>query len=233
MRVVLLLAASLLATPTACGEDPPPIEKKDVLRSQENLKQIGLAFHAYADAAIGNLPVDIPDANGKPLLSWRVTILPYMEEKDLYKQFKLDEPWDSANNKKLIEKMPKVYSPVRVKAKAGETYYQVFSGEGSPFGPMKIPRLPASFPDGLSRTGLVFEAGEPVVWTKPADMDFGPKKPVPKLGGLFDGECNVVLANGDVIQLRKKPDEKLLRLFVIPNDGYVLDLEKLKTGGKN
>ena len=160
-----------------------PLKKGTCCDSLGNLKQIGIAFHAYADSSVGNLPIDIRDKDGKALLSWRVAILPYIEENDLYKQFKLDEPWDSANNKKLIEKMPKIYAPVRVKAKEGETFYQVFTGEKAVFGPKKNPRMPESFPDGTSNTGLVFEAGDPVIWSKPADMVFDEKKAVPKLGG--------------------------------------------------
>src|SRR5947209_11024222 len=65
-----------------------------------------------------------------PLLSWRVAILPYIEEQALYQQFHLDEPWDSAHNKTLLAKMPKLYAPVRGKTKEpGMTYYQVFTGK--------------------------------------------------------------------------------------------------------
>ena len=227
------LAAIVLVIPAVGGEDPPPVEQKDVLRSQGNLKQIGIAFHEYADSSVGNLPIDIRDKDGKALLSWRVTILPYVEENELYKQFKLDEPWDSANNKKLIEKIPKIYAPVRVKAKEGETFYQVFTGEKAVFGPKKNPRLPASFPDGTSNTGLVFEAGDPVIWSKPADMVFDEKKPSRNWEGLIDGECNVVLGDGSVVQLRRKPNEKELKKLIMPDDGQPLNFDILEKGGKN
>ncbi len=127
MRSTILcwLIAALVAIPPnlmAAGADDPPVTKKDLATSTSNLKQIAIAFHAFHDTTAG-LPADITDKAGKPLLSWRVAILPYIEQSELYNQFKLDEPWDSANNKKLIEKMPKLYAPVRVKAKAGETFY--------------------------------------------------------------------------------------------------------------
>ena len=73
-----------------------------------NLKQIGLAMHNYHDAR-GRLPAAYTvDKDGKPLLSWRVLILPYTEEAALYKEFHLDEPWDSEHNKNLIARMPAV-----------------------------------------------------------------------------------------------------------------------------
>src|SRR5207302_1956982 len=79
-------------------------------RSANNLKQMALATINYADA-FGRAPAAaICDKNGKPLLSWRVAILPFIEQDNLYKQFHLDEPWDSDHNKKLLARMPNVYA---------------------------------------------------------------------------------------------------------------------------
>ncbi len=81
-----------------------------------NLKYIGLAMHNYLDANSHFPPAASVDKAGKPLLSWRVMILPYIDQDQLYKQFHLDEPWDSEHNKKLIDKMPQIYaSPLREK----------------------------------------------------------------------------------------------------------------------
>src|SRR5262249_44520591 len=126
--------AALLVIP-APGADDPPVTKKDLDTSSNNLKQIALAVINFSDANSGRMPADITDKSGKALLSWRVAILPYIEEDKLFKEFKRDEPWDSENNKKLIAKMPKVYAPVRVKAKEGEAFYQVVSGEETLFAP--------------------------------------------------------------------------------------------------
>jgi hypothetical protein len=223
----LLLGLGVVTAPAADEKLPPPT-RAELQRAQNNLKQIMLAFHNYADVMRGPLPNNINSKDGKGLLSWRVQILPYIEEDQLYKQFKLDEPWDSENNKNLIAKMPKLYAPVRVKAKEGETFYQVFTGEKAAFGPKKNPRLVASFKDGLSNTGVVFEAGTPVVWTKPDDMAYDEKKPLPKLGGLFDGECNVGLGDGSVTRLKKDADEKELRKLIMPADGEPIDFKKLR-----
>src|SRR5437879_3383271 len=100
-------AAMLTAAPAAQDE-----ELNQRRASQNNLKQIGLAVHNYHDVN-GKLPTDVVDSNGKRLLSWRVLILPYIEQNNLYKQFKLDEAWDSDQNKKLLAKIPHNYiSPV-------------------------------------------------------------------------------------------------------------------------
>ena len=233
MRATLLCAvlfggfAAVVAAPVPKADDPPPITARDIKTSQNNLKQIGIAFHNY-HSAYNLFPTDILDKDGKPLLSWRVAILPYIEEDQLYKQFKFDEPWDSDTNKKLVEKMPKLYTPIRVKAKAGETFYQTFAGGDAPFGPKKKPQIERTFRDGTSNTGLVFEAGEPVVWTKPQDLPFDEKKALPKLGGLFDGDFHVLLGDGSVKRLKKGADEKELKKLIMPDDGNAIDFEKLE-----
>ncbi|MBX9623685.1 MAG: DUF1559 domain-containing protein [Gemmataceae bacterium] len=211
--------------PEGAGKLPPPTEK-ELATSQSNLKQLALAMINFLDVHGGRMPADSKDKAGKPLLSWRVAILPYLEQEALYKQFKLDEPWDSEHNKGLAEKMPKVFAPVRVKAKPGHTFYQVFTGPGAPFGP-KPARFPQGFQDGTSNTGMIFEAGEPVVWTKPADLPYDPKKPLPKLGGLFDGEFHVARADGSAFRCRKDPDEATLRALITPSGGEVYNDELL------
>jgi prepilin-type processing-associated H-X9-DG protein len=223
----MLLGGLAVAAPLQNDEKPPPVTEKQIKASQENLKQIGIAFHAFY-VANNALPVDIVDKTSKPLLSWRVLILPHVGEEQLFKSFKFDEPWDGEHNKKLIAKMPKIYAPIRVKAAAGMTYYQTFTGKDALFGPGKLLlKLAPSIPDGTSNTGMVFEAGEPVVWTKPQDMPFDAKNPLPKLGGLFDGECNVVFCDGAVRTLKKGADEKELKKVIMPADGEPYDVSKL------
>jgi hypothetical protein len=230
MRPILLcalLAGGVIAAPVPKTEPPPPVTPEHIKASQNNLKQIGLSFFNY-ESAYAYFPADITDKNGKPLLSWRVAILPYLEENELYNQFKMDEPWDSPDNKKLIEKMPKMYAPIRVKAAAGMTFYQTFTGKDALFGgKVKNPKL-LSITDGTSNTGLVFEAGEPVVWSKPADLPFDEKKPLPKLGGLFDGDFHVVMVDGSVKSLKKDADETQLKYLIMPADGNEIDFKKLE-----
>jgi len=224
--VPVLLLGGLLAAPALPAAQGEAITRKQLTESQNNLKQIAIAFHAFHDAN-GTFPADIKDKDGKPLLSWRVAILPYLEQDALYKQFNLDEAWDSEANKKLIEKLPKVYAPVRGEAQAGGTFYQVFTGEKTLYPPKaKGPRITA-ITDGTSNTGLVFEAGDAVTWTKPADLPYDEKKALPKLGGMFDGQFHVALCDGSVRRIKKNPDEKELRKLIMPNDGEVLDLDKL------
>jgi hypothetical protein len=188
-------------------------------RVANNLKQIGLAMHNY-HAVYGALPPHaIYSKDGKtPLLSWRVAILPYIEQDNLYKQFHLDEPWDSEHNKKLIDQMPKTYElptdsgPPR--GGPGQTYYQVLVGGGALFdaGP-KGPRL-ADVTDGLSNTLMVVEGADPVTWTKPDDLTYDPNKPPPKLGLHYPGGFIVLIGDGSVRTLPPTVDEKTLRALI-------------------
>lgn len=229
VAMAAVLAAGLALAPLAHADDKLPAPTaRQIAISQNNLKQIVLAIINFADANRGAMPNNLYDADGKPLLSWRVLILPYIEQTPLFKEFKFDEPWDGPNNKKLIEKMPKLFAPIRVKAKAGETFYQGFVGEKAVFGPKKQIRFPASFTDGTSNTGLVFEAGEAATWTKPDELTYDDEKALPKLGGLFGGEFNVGMADGSVLRCKKSADEKELRKLIKPNDGQMIDLRKLK-----
>jgi hypothetical protein len=195
---VAVFAAALVAAPVPKGGEEklaPPTREQ--LKQSKNMKLIVLAMHNYLDAN-NTFPQDVTDANGKPILSWRVQLLPYLEKDEVYKKFSLDEPWDSATNKKLIEAIPDVYAPVRVKVKnKGETFYQGFVGNGALFEPGQRVGI-AGITDGTSNTIAVVEAGEPVFWTKPGDLPFDPNAGLPKLGGQFDGDFYVGLCDGSV-----------------------------------
>src|SRR5262245_38193047 len=79
-------------------------------QSANNVHQVVIALHDY-NANYGRLPPPVVyDANGRPLYSWRVLLLPYLEQKALYEQFKLNEPWDSPHNKKLSSAIVAAYS---------------------------------------------------------------------------------------------------------------------------
>jgi len=206
--------------------------------SKNHLKQILLAMHSYCDAN-GHFPRDITDKEGKPLLSWRVAILPYVEEGPLYNQFKLDEPWDSENNKKLLAKMPAVYRVGFEPKGTTRTYYQGFSGPGAMFEPGKDIKF-ASVTDGLSNTLAVVECGPPVEWSKPADLPYDPKKKLPKLELPFKNTLIVGMGDGSANALKPDLDEATLRLLIERADGqpvsvadlvakFPLDKEELKS----
>jgi len=196
-------------------------------QSLNNLKQLALAMHNYHDAN-GSFPAQATvDANGKPLLSWRVYLLPYIEQDALFKQFKLDEPWDSPNNKPLIAKMPELFaSALEKKLPAGKTCYLVPNGkEAIFFGDQKTKIQQIA--DGTSNTIMIVEAApeSAVEWTKPTDWDFDPaaKDPVAGLRGLREAGLLVGFADVSVRLLNNKIDDELLKKFLTSHGGEVIE----------
>jgi RNA polymerase sigma factor (sigma-70 family) len=189
-------------------------------RSLNNMKFLGLAMWKYKDANGTFPPAVLYDKKGKPLHSWRVLLLPYLGRKKLFEQFKLDEPWDSDHNKKLLARIPDFYAPVAGKPKHPyATYYQAFVGKGAAFEGKKGMRLPKDFPDGTSNTILFVEAAKAVPWTKPVDLSYDPKKPLPKLGGMFKEGFNVTLADAGGRFLKRSISTKTLRAAITRNGG--------------
>jgi hypothetical protein len=223
--------SAIRATATAqdnAKKDDKDDEEADRLASAQNLKQILLAMHNYHDVHGHFPPAASHDANGKALLSWRVLILPWLAEEELYKEFKLDEPWDSEHNKKLLAKMPSLYAPVRGKDKKEHvTHYQVFTGKGTIFeGTEGIPIRDIT--DGTSNTIAVVEGADTVPWTKPADLAYDAEKPLPKLGGMFKDVFNAAFADGSVHALKREFDEATMRLVITRNDGQLIDFSKIR-----
>jgi hypothetical protein len=195
--------------------------------SANNLKQIALAMHNYHDTNGSRFPAPaITGPNGKALLSWRVELLPFLEQANLYKQFRRDESWDSPHNRALLDKMPAVYAFPGTDSQAGSTYYQVFVGPGAAFEKRKRLRL-ADFTDGTSNTVLLIEAGAPVPWTKPEDLVYDPDQPLPELGGALKGSMSFALADGSVHTLRPGFDKEELHKMITRNGGEIVDNDRL------
>ena len=161
------------------------------VESSSCLQQILIAIVAPPFRA-PNAPDTFPpaystDNQGKPLLSWRVLILPQLNYKELYEQFHLHEPWDSEHNKKLIEKMPQFYRSPGSHAGPGKTNYLAVRTERSVFPGAK----PVSHAEisGTSNPIMIVEASDEraVIWTKPDDFVPDPRDPIKGLVGLRQG----------------------------------------------
>jgi hypothetical protein len=194
---------------------------------QNDLRQLGIAMHNHNDTYKFLPPPATQDKNGKPLLSWRVAILPFIEQENLYRQFKQDEPWDSEHNKKLLAMMPKVFAPPRgVKTKDKySTFYQVFVGNGAAWENGRKMSIPRDFTDGTSNTILLVEAGKAVPWTKPEDIPYDPKKPLPKLGAAFEKGFFVVLADASVRLIKNTISQETLHAAITRAGGETLGID--------
>jgi prepilin-type processing-associated H-X9-DG protein len=195
-----------------------------------NEKQIGLAIHDYIASYDSFPPAYSHDNAGKPLLSWRVLILPYLGEGALYKEFHLDEPWHSPHNKALIAKMPAKYhcaSESDDLASHGKTRYLAPRGKATIFPGTETVKL-RDVTDGTSNTIMVVDAGDAnaVVWTTPADWEVDSE---PQTAGIFsshaagpDNGSNCVFADGSVRFLHETISPRLIRGLLTRNGGEVL-----------
>jgi hypothetical protein len=191
------------------------------------LRDVVIAMHGYADSNKGRFPAEANfDKQGKPLLSWRVHLLPFVGEQKLYKEFHLDEPWDSPHNRALIARMPPVYQgPNWQLNRDGKTIYLAPVGKDVAFsGRAEGARMPADFPDGTSNTIMLVEAdnAHAVPWTKPEDLEVDLDHPERGLGGHFPGGFLVGLADGSVRFLSSAISKATLRAAFTRSGGEVL-----------
>lgn len=212
-------------------------EGRRLAQDEANLKTLGQGLIAFAEAHQNRLPqaTAFRTPTGRPALSWRVAILPYIGEEALYRQFHLDEEWDSAHNRSLIARMPKVFLlPGQPDDGSGRTWYQVFVGPGSLFELKKDPkklapsrsgqpllglRWPTDVPDGVQKTLLIATARTGVVWTLPDDLEYEGRGLLPPLGGHLSKGYQVVFADGTVKLLPQTTSLETLRAMISRNGG--------------
>lgn len=158
------------------------LETADEMQSFEKMSDIANAMDSF-ETAHGGFPTNSYDATGRPLLSWRVHILPFLGESVLYEQFKLDEPWDSPHNRALLNRIPRTYLPpdeeMGKTTRGTKTFYRSFSSPGSIMDPklrkmvdnqIQIGAKINDVKDGLGATLMLIESGDAVEWTKPDDV---------------------------------------------------------------
>ncbi len=195
--------------------------------SMNNMKQLMILLLNY-DATYGNLPPHAIYSNeGKPLLSWRVAVLPYLEQKQLYDQFKLDEPWDSEHNLKLAKQMPEVFldPSSTLTAADGKTHYLAVGGKSGIFPDRKVGTKLVEVSDGTSNTIAIVQVDDEhaVPWTKPADFTPDADNPTAGLGGINAGEIALAaFCDGSVQVLSLDIDAEVLKAMFTRNGGEVV-----------
>ena len=189
-------------------------------QSMNNMKQIGLAMHNYHDT-FKHFPARASfDDDGKPLLSWRVHILPFLEQQPLYEQFKLDEPWDSEHNKRLIPLMPPVFKNPSSNSGPGLATYVVPTGEGMLFDGKKGATF-REITDGTSNTLMALEVNPDaaVTWTKPDDWKCDANDPLAGLGKAHPGGFEVLMADGSVRFISVTVDTTMFQALLTKSGG--------------
>ena len=223
--------------PVAVGVLLPAVQQtRDAARSvvsKNNLRQLALAAHNF-ESAHQAFPAGYSiNEKEEKLLSWRVHILPFLEQNHLYEQFKLDEPWDSPHNKQLIEKMPETFRSPVSNAASGKTVYRCISGDMQNGGILLAPKRPNSasgaigfgqIRDGSSNTILLVETNDSLAqeWTKPDEgLDY---KEVDTKGifGAYPKGTNVAMADGAVHLLLDSVPVKTISQLMQRNDGSIV-----------
>jgi hypothetical protein len=197
--------------PRIGNEKGDPIEK--------HLRTLAQALDKYRDEHGAYPPPAIYDREGRPVLSWRVALLPYLGEEALHKSFKLDEPWDSLHNKRLLKRFPNALrsdNDYRFGAGRWKTATQVFAGENTVFEGTKGARKTDVAREAILLARVSTDAE--VYWTKPADLAYAADKPLPNLYGKYGNRFQVLLTDGTYRTIDKSMDERAIRALIERSD---------------
>ena len=190
------------------------------MQSANNMKQIGIALHMYHDTYNEFPPAVVKDADGKPLYSGMVCLLPFLEQAPLYDRFDKDKAWDSPENQAFSQiSMPFLMDPSNPSRTPGQTDYLLVSGPGSALEDAPGARTLAGITDGTSNTILVMEVKGNASWAAPNTWDLN--KP---FDGNHPGVVLVLMADGSVRTLSRNIDPQMLRRMVERNDGQAVNL---------
>jgi hypothetical protein len=190
--------------------------------NEEHLRKLVDAMEKYRKEKGAYPPAAMYDEDGRPVLSWRVALLPYLGEEALYNQFHLDEPWDSLHNKKLIKSLPQCLKTERNwRSPRGKSCDFVFTGANTIFEGKKGVRRE----DVANKTILVIQASpsQGVYWTKPIDLPYRAGQPLPELFEKYGGQVRVILADGTYQTFNKGVDEKQIQELVPRKKGEPKD----------
>lgn len=210
---VTVLAPAVMAARTAARR----------AESQNNLKQLMLAMHNYHDVFKHFPAAVVIGPDGKTPHSWRVALLPFVGGNELYQQYKFDEPWDSENNKKVLEKMPAVFRHPAADPNSKNASYFVITGETTIFPGTQGVELMA-IRDGTSNTIAIVEAQRSIPWTKPEDIAYEPSKPLPKFGGYEPNVFEAAFCDGSVRAIAHNIDDAMLRALFTKAGGEIIPL---------
>ena len=232
-QTMLIIAAVVFGGLFVCGGIMAALLMPAVQQAREaarrtqcknNLKLIGLAMHNYHDTFLLFPAAHLNDQQGQPKLSWRVSILPYVDQAPMFNMYNFNEAWDGPSNSRFLNPAPQVYVCPSYPSTGPNTCYAAITGDHTVLGAGKCVSI-REVTDGTSNTLMVVEACQlNIPWLKPQDIDaatvtrFGdPNGPNSKhLGGV-----HVLMTDGAVrfVSLTASPD--LLKVLITRDGGEV------------
>ena len=194
------------------------------IMSKNNMKQLMLAAHNYHDVYNKFPESAITGPDGTTKHSWRVALLPFLEQQDLYEEYILEEPWDSPNNRRVLEKMPAVFRhPAAPPASTNACYFGLV-GPDTAMGDGKKAYALRDITDGSSNTIFLVEAKKNIPWTKPEDISVPSAASLPSFGGFTSDGYHVVLCDGFARFIQSTIDATTLQNAVNRRDGNPVNL---------
>jgi beta-lactamase regulating signal transducer with metallopeptidase domain len=218
-NVIDLSQMGLGPKPHAVGRNRPRAADDKAGQTKDNLKSLGLAMHIYHDIHAHFPPAVVMGPDGKTPHSWRVDLLPFVDQKAIYAQYRMNEPWDSSDNLRVLAQMPDVFKSPFDDAKSLNSGYFALVGPGTVFDGTKGVRI-ADITDGTSNTLMIVEAKRNIPWTKPEDIQFDADKPLPELGGFVEGKFAAVIADGSFRLFDSDQVKDDLKWLIMRNDGH-------------
>jgi hypothetical protein len=192
---------------------------------RRKLKQIAIGMLNFHDIHRSFVPAE--NRQDKRNLSWRVHLLPHLDQKPLYDKFNLDEPWDSEHNLKLLTEMPDIY-------KSGDendalTRFQVLVGPHTLFATQRDGRV-RDCTDGARHTILVVQSGldKAIPWTKPHDLPYDPENPIGCIGDVEGKRIETVTVDGKPLSVRTNIAAETFASLATASGNEVLDAETVR-----
>lgn len=197
------------------------------VESANRMRQLAIGMHNYHDSN-GHFPPPVLISDSGKKYSWRVALLPYIDENQIFEQYRFDEDWNSEHNRKLTEATPAAFQhPNAIAAGSNQCSYFVITGKGTPFNGNEGTKL-AQITDGTSATLMIVESKKDVHWAEPTDIKFENGKLDSQLGGFSPGGFNGSLCDASTHFWREDMDKQYLEILIQHADGQPTNWTELQ-----
>lgn len=229
LGLVLLLCCGFVSLPLLLPAVSKVRSAASKAKQTNNIKQIGLALHGLHDVNGGFTAPFALDDNKQPNpgLSWRVGVLPFIEQNAVYAQFDRSKSWDSPRNQPFSNQKISTYtSPDELNAAGANTVMFGFNGPGALMeANVKPPLTFARIPDGLSNTAMVAEVTIGAPWASPMDVPYTRNGPLPSFGAAGNDSFLLLMADGSVRNVKKNIPPAIMHALIQIDDGQVINLD--------